>query len=48
MRGARGPEGTLAGTSLADLDMPLLDLDRVVVTLESESGEWKVSQLDTL
>lgn len=35
-------------TQGTNLEMPLLDLDRVVVTLERESGEWKVSQLDTL
>ncbi len=31
-----------------DLDRPLLDLDRVVVTLTGGSGEWKVSELDAL
>jgi len=31
-----------------NLDMPLLDLDRVVVTLERESEEWKVTELDAL
>ena len=35
-------------TQGTNLDMPLLDLDRVLVTLERESGEWKVSQLDAL
>lgn len=31
-----------------DLDRPLLDLDRVVVTLTGGTGEWRVSELDTL
>jgi len=31
-----------------DLERPLLDLDRVVVTLADVSGEWKVSELDAL
>lgn len=31
-----------------DLDRPLLDLDRVVVTLERRSEGWKVSELDAL
>ena len=46
----------VVGTSLANnqrtqgtnLDRQLLDLDRVVVTLERESVQWKVSRLDTL
>ena len=31
-----------------DLDKPLLDLDRVLVTLVRAGGEWKVSELDAL
>ncbi|MCY7401887.1 MAG: hypothetical protein LH477_13235 [Nocardioides sp.] len=31
-----------------DLERPLLDLDRVVVTLERESEEWKITELDAL
>lgn len=31
-----------------DLDKPLLDLDRVLVTLVRTDGEWKVSELDAL
>ena len=30
------------------LEKPLLDLDRVLVTLERIGGEWKVSELDAL
>lgn len=35
-------------TTGTNLDRPLLDLDRVVVTLQQQSGEWKVSGLDAL
>lgn len=35
-------------TTGTDLKRPLLDLDRVVMTLQRESGEWKVSELDAL
>jgi hypothetical protein len=35
-------------TSGDDLDEPLLDLDRVLVTLHRDGGEWKVSELDAL
>ena len=35
-------------TTGTDLKRPLLDLDRVVVTLQRTSGEWKVSELDAL
>lgn len=35
-------------TSGDDLDKPLLDLDRVLVTLVRAGGEWKVSELDAL
>ena len=31
-----------------DLDKPLLDLDRVLVTLVRAGGAWKVSELDAL
>ena len=31
-----------------DLDKPLLDLDRVLVTLVRTDGEWRVSELDAL
>lgn len=31
-----------------ELDEPLLDLDRVLVTLVRAGGEWKVSELDAL
>lgn len=31
-----------------DLEKPLLDLDRVLVTLVRTRGEWKVSELDAL
>ena len=31
-----------------NLEKPLLDLDRVVVTLTGGSGEWKVTELDAL
>jgi hypothetical protein len=31
-----------------DLEEPLLDLDRVLVTLVRTGGEWKVSELDAL
>ena len=31
-----------------NLEGPLLDLDRVVVTLTGGSGEWKVTELDAL
>ena len=31
-----------------DLEKPLLDLDRVLVTLVRTGGEWKVSELDAL
>lgn len=31
-----------------DLDEPLLNLDRVLVTLVRTGGEWKVSELDAL
>lgn len=31
-----------------DLAEPLVDLDRVLVTLERVGGEWKVSELDAL
>jgi hypothetical protein len=30
------------------LEEPLLDLDRVLVTLEDVDGAWKVSELDAL
>jgi hypothetical protein len=30
------------------LDKPLLDLDRVLVTLQHDGDEWKVSELDAL
>lgn len=35
-------------TTSDDLDEPLLDLDRVLVTLERVGGEWLVSELDAL
>jgi hypothetical protein len=35
-------------TTRDDLDKPLLDLDRVLVTLVRTAGEWKVSELDAL
>jgi Mce-associated membrane protein len=35
-------------TTRADLDEPMLDLDRVLVTLVRTGGEWKVSELDAL
>ena len=35
-------------TTGTELDRPRLDLDRVVVSLERASGEWKVSELDAL
>ena len=35
-------------TTGTNLDTPLLDLDRVVVTLTGGSGDWKVSELDAL
>jgi hypothetical protein len=35
-------------TSGGDLAEPTLDLDRVLVTLRREDGEWKVSELDAL
>jgi hypothetical protein len=31
-----------------DLDKPLLDLNRVLVTLERDDGDWLVSELDAL
>jgi len=35
-------------TSGNDLDEPMLDLDRVLVTLQHSGGAWKVSELDAL
>ena len=35
-------------TASDDLEEPLLDLDRVLVTLERADGQWKVSELDAL
>lgn len=35
-------------TSGDDLAQPALDLDRVLVTLRREGGEWKLSELDAL
>lgn len=35
-------------TAAVDLDEPTLDLDRVLVSLVRDSGEWKVSELDAL
>ena len=35
-------------TASDDLDEPMLDLDRVLVTLDRVDGEWKVSELDAL
>jgi hypothetical protein len=35
-------------TSGDDLDEPTLDLDRVLVTLRREGGEWRLSELDAL
>lgn len=35
-------------TASDDLDEPLLNLDRVLVTLERADGRWKVSELDAL
>lgn len=35
-------------TSGADLAEPTLDLDRVLVTLRREGGEWRLSELDAL
>ena len=35
-------------TSGDDLAEPTLDLDRVVVTLRREGGEWRLSELDAL
>jgi hypothetical protein len=35
-------------TTSDDLDEPLLDLDRVLVTLVRAGGTWKVSELDAL
>lgn len=35
-------------TTGTDLERPSLELDRVVMTLERTSGEWKVSELDAL
>ncbi len=35
-------------TTSDDLEEPLLNLDRVLVTLERDGGGWKVSELDAL
>lgn len=35
-------------TASDELEKPLLDLDRVLVTVERVGGEWKVSELDAL
>ena len=35
-------------TTSDDLEEPLLNLDRVLVTLERVGGQWKVSELDAL
>lgn len=35
-------------TTSDELEEPLLNLDRVLVTLERTGGEWKVSELDAL
>lgn len=35
-------------TSGDDLEEPTLDLDRVLVTLRREGGEWRLSELDAL
>jgi hypothetical protein len=35
-------------TTRDDLEEPLLNLDRVLVTLERDGDEWKVSELDAL